>query len=306
MAVIEVTEHPDGRNGSLNELQEREYTRVFTVKTSSPLDGPEVVGDAPGLPRIYEPYAPPSGETDLGCLVRQITPEPTDSPVIWKVTVKYSSAIDSLLNANPLLRPAEISYSAMGVAIPIEWDLEGKLIRNTAGEPFDPPLEIEDNRLVMRISVNRPTYDALRFLPFLGSINSKTFLGLKPYSTKCVRLDGTRQHENGKLFWRIDSEFHIRWIRKPGNTKRITPAPAGGEPPNAYRSWTAWLLNRGYNCKPLSTNGKLLPCLNAQAQPVSAPVPLAEDGTQLPFTGNPLFLGFDYLPERDFNELNLF
>lgn len=303
MAWVNTTEHVDGRRGTINELQVREYTRVFMVETSTPLDDPGAVRQMPGVPRIYDPYTPPSGQQDVAALVRLVDPEPTDSPTIWKVTVRYSSDVDSLLNANPLLRPAEVSYSAFGVAIPAEWDVEGKPIRNAAGVPFDPPLEKEEMLLVMRVTRNLPTYDALAVLPYLNSINSKAWQGLKPFSTQCKRLDGTRVFEQGKLFWRWDCEFHIRWLREPANRQRITPAPAGGEPPGAYRSWTAWLLNRGYLCKPLTASGKLQPCRNSLLQEVSSPVPLAADGSQLALTENPLYLGFDYLYEKDFNDL---
>ena len=157
---------------------------------------------------------------------------------------------------------------------------------------------------MIRISRNLPDFDALKALEYGNSINKLPFLGLRSFSTRCVKLDGTRIHENGKLFWRWDAEFHARVLREPTNNKRITPLPAD-EPPDSYRSWTAWLLNQGYVQKPLSGTGAPEPVLDKLGNVSSQPLPLDEDGRQLAWGENPLFLGFDYLYEKDFNELGL-
>jgi hypothetical protein len=304
MGWVATVEHADGRKGRMNELMVREYTRVFTVETSSNLDGPDLVLFAPGLPRMYDPFVSAGGSLDAGALVREILPEPTDNLKVWRVTVRYSSDVESLLNANPLLRPAEVSYDTVGVAIPVTWDKDGLAIKNSAGEPFDPPVEMEEHRLVVRISRNLPdgVWGALAALPYCGAINSAPFLGLPAYCVKCVRLPATRLHENGKLFWKVDAEFHVRRLREPNGKDRISAAAGGG-----VRSWTAWLLDRGYNRLKSTGSGVVLTPVQdpVSFQPSSTPRLLDGNGGQLSPGFQPVYRGYDYLPELDFNALGL-
>ena len=68
MAVSSANEIWDSRQGSIDQGGQRSYTREFRVITDDWTDGPKVVRQATGIPRIGDPYAPSGTETDTAAI----------------------------------------------------------------------------------------------------------------------------------------------------------------------------------------------------------------------------------------------
>lgn len=91
MAIRDVTELWSGRTGVIGDDYNRQYARVFQVRTTDEKDGPITAGFAPGIPRMWDAYTNAGGtEVDLLSRVRRIDPDQDDAdPKLWIVRVEY-------------------------------------------------------------------------------------------------------------------------------------------------------------------------------------------------------------------------
>jgi len=196
-----------GREGSYDLKAERTYTRVHQVFTSLVSDDAFVVLAGTGVPRPGDVHP-----NDLGAYCRKVTPRQDDEhPQVWYVTSEYSSKYENpdLNEENPTYRPSELNWDFVSYQRPLERDLTGAPIVSSSGEPFDPPVEIDDSRLVLTIVRNELDFDPALALLYQDAVNSDNFLGTYPGQAK-VRLKAARQFETGLFFWRTTYEVQFR------------------------------------------------------------------------------------------------
>lgn len=261
MAVVRVREDRVGQKG-MGDDRTRDYTRTFTVECSSPLDDSLVVRVAPGIPRVYAPYVSAGGTYDLRSWCRSVSAERVADSNVWRVTAQYSSRIDAASpgggagansrpdvqsQPNPVLRPPVIEWDTVTASVPATYDRDGNAIVNSAGDPFDPPLEVEEARLYLRVTKNQLSYDATKYLSYHDTVNSKKFIVFRPNEVRCRKIKGTNRWENGVYFWECVFEFEVRRENVPTGARRITSLPSG--PPQHSQGQTRWVLDRGYREK---------------------------------------------------------
>jgi hypothetical protein len=206
--IISVREVSSGRTGTVNEKGERSYTRTFQVITDSALDGPLYVRQAPGIPVRGSIYATDT-EIDPGARVKSITPSQSDNPKVWEVRVEYSSTTEDE-QENPLERAPEISWSAAPYTRVAWKDNNGKAIVNSAGQYFDPPLEVDDSRPVLTITRNEASFNPSLAIDYQDAVNSDAFLGFSPGQAKVAMIQASSATENDVFFWRVTYEFAFR------------------------------------------------------------------------------------------------
>jgi hypothetical protein len=241
MAVVSVREIWNGRKGSADEKAVREYDRVFRVVTNSSLDGALTAETAVDpflgirIPNLFSSYIEPNGITfDLTAIARKIEAGQDDAdPLTWLVTVSYSNHTDQpeLGNPNPLLRPAEIKWSFAQFQRIADIDQFNNPVVNSAGEPFDPPLEKDDSRPVLVITRPEAGIDPGLFYQYRDAINSDPFFGAPAGTAKVQSIEATRRFENNFYFWDVTYTIHFR--------------PDG---------WDLNVLDQGYNA--LDANGQ--------------------------------------------------
>jgi hypothetical protein len=309
MVALWVREDTEGQRGSVNDMRERNYTRSFTVTCSSLVDGSEAAINAIGIPRLWVPYFNIlTGFVDLGSWCRNVdATRVKKGSTVWKVICSYNSKLDRPdINQieNPLMRPAEISWDTTSTAVPMLVDAENKVVRNSAGDLYDPPPEMNVKTLQLTITRNQPDYDAAFYLDFEDSVNQLPFMSLPRRSWKCAHIKGTRAFETGLYFWKVTMQFETKKARDPANA---TLKPAGAAfAADESKAWVKWLLDRGFRQKKTPTAEPTLCTDPTTKQVLSTPALLDGAGKQLATAAKPVYFGYRPYPDMDFNGLNLF
>lgn len=192
MAIVSVTEMFDERGGKAalggagSEGPVRTYSRTHQVITDDPLDGPQTVMFARGIPRLGEIYKS-GNDIDHGALCVNVDPQAqSGSRIEWKVRSDYSNKDigdlkrelgsgsggqadsgkpgtgankdkkDSKDQYDPTAQEPKFTVGYRPVVRPLVRDVKGKLVVNSAGDPFDPPPEYEDLMPVLRMTRQVP------------------------------------------------------------------------------------------------------------------------------------------------------
>lgn len=217
-SILSVNEIADGRDSSYDATtNDRTYTRVFRVITDSPMVGALAVRTADGLPRRGSIYATDT-EVDLSARVKSIDPsQDSDNAKIWLVRVEYDSRVEDEPE-NPLERPPEISWGFAQFQR-IAWrDVDGKAIVNSAGEYFDPPIEIDDSRPVLSIVRNEASFNPSLAIEYQDAVNSDSFMGFSAGQAKVSNITARSVREGDYQYWQVAYEFHFRrdgWAVRP-------------------------------------------------------------------------------------------
>lgn len=218
----------------------REYEAIYAVECSSPYDGPKTAKAASGIPK-YGDYWRTATEVDHDAFVvdknAEADPENTQ---IWFVTVNYSTATNAAAGqaGAGLIMPEQ---KEIDLAPQLEWDfvertvvqysayeailyqgnkvllrLDGRRtggrvpITNSARDFFDPPLEEDEARLVLRISQAVGSYSPLLALQYANVLNSDTYLGFPPKTILLKPIRAQAVFDKGLTYWRTNAEMHFR------------------------------------------------------------------------------------------------
>lgn len=221
MAVIGTAhERIEGRSKHEFGDGEREYTRRFWVQTDAYTNDPTLALNAVGVPTRLQTYNTES-HTDLWawCDSRTATPN-SDNPKVWEVECHYSTVeinIDLSGSAdNPLLEKPEIEFgfeskskALYGYPDPQQAYVGGGRapnasgIVNSAGEPFDPPVEIEVSYPVLTITRNEPLFFPSLAVQFQDAVNSDLFWGVNPHCARVKGIRGSKQYSGNTHYWKV-------------------------------------------------------------------------------------------------------
>lgn len=223
MSILWCAEQWRGRTGSRDDRGMREYTRHFQVMTDSIYTAQLVVREAIafGLPAMFDSYTSYGGtEFDLYALVRRISSrQDEENGFLWHVEVQYSTQTDDPDRSvdpatgqpidNPLLEPQEVEWSFQQFQRPLERDLIGHPLTSTAHGKFDPPIMIDDSRVVLRVTWNQPSFNVALAMAYQDAINSDWFWGAAPGTAKVASLRGSKQVKYGLVYWQNTYEIHF-------------------------------------------------------------------------------------------------
>lgn len=289
MPVIAFFEHADGRDGAvkITDRVEREYRKTYRAVCSLATDGPETILLHPACPRVGSIYVEANGLIDAGAWCKEVrcTLMPGDA-YTWGVTAAYSTQVtrpDLTAVENPLLRPADISWDTEEVLEPAEQDVDGVQVGTTAGERFDPPVEVERLRLVLAVEKNLLAYDALTALSYTNTTNDAPWFGFGKGKVLLKKWRASRQFEQGRFFWRHSFEFKIRPGQNLNGYTRDSPEDNEegyeGFYTNGEDAWHTYVLNRGfYEIR----GGKQQLILDlTTGQPTAVPLLLSQAGAAL-------------------------
>lgn len=231
MGIVSVHEISSGRSAEFTP-SERKYTKVYRVITSSPADGPKAVTTAAGIPTAFTPYVGLNGELDTYARVASYSPrQDAENPYIWTVTVQYSTRPTAGLTEaapsgpgtrdpsqspanqeDPTLRPPVISYGFKKYTKVFSKNPDDPTSAptNSAGDPFDPPVMVDDNRPVLTITRCELLDPFQKCILYQDSINSDSFYGATPYQLKMESITARSQYENGIKFWEVTYTIEAR------------------------------------------------------------------------------------------------
>ncbi len=286
MAVTSVEELKMPRRGTANGQWQRSYTRTYRVQTDSARTGPLEVRLA--LPvtigSLYSTGTGPGTEFDNGAFCNEITIEcETEDGISWLATIGYGPWDPNAHPQNPLNEIPKISWQTQKFKRPVDVDINGDIVANSAGDPFDPTVEVDDNREILVITRNESQFDESLADQYRDTINSAPFFGFDALCVKCANITGNRvQHADLGYYWEVTYEFEIN-----------------------RDSWVSVVQDQGLRALDPSDDTKIMNITDEEGKDITSPMPLDGAGQPLPIGDPPVGLEFHVLTELDFSDLNL-
>jgi len=168
MSVVSVKERTEGQR-SWKTTEGREHRRVFVVILNDVTDGAQTARLAAGVPDIGDAHP-----GDATAKAYRVDPQGTASSLAWYVYVDYRRPTHKTKAEDPLDDPVQIEWGFRTVSAVLEKDRNGNGILNSAGEPFDPPLEDDVHILTLTVTRNEPTFSANTANNYVNTVNSGT------------------------------------------------------------------------------------------------------------------------------------
>lgn len=246
MAVVSCKLMPTGRSLTVDEGLAFSYGLTYQVRTNNPNDDARAVLDGyltaspdPG-PNWMAPYIRSNGVTDGSSFARRFvcTQPRDDTPTLWTVEVGFTPlprgedptyTLGSPLQAaatitgppaqvwlppvlsgtgfHPVRGPARYRIEQRTVTRIVEADRDGNPIVNSAGQPFDEPVEEEYELEVYVFRFRVATGLATRALNlnFTGRLNHQAYLGYPAEHLLCGPfVAGEREYAAGFSYWTVE------------------------------------------------------------------------------------------------------
>jgi len=296
MAVISVKEELERSEAEFS-TTDATAVRIFTVEFNTadePQVRPQLACAAAGVPLIWDlhPYNP-----WLYCQSKRAF---SRGPFLFEVVASYTLRSYRANEArpgttpfhSPFDEPWEIEWFPVVSNEPVDRDMDGKPITNSAGQSFDPPITKECYDLGLRIVRNQPSYNKVQAADYLGAVNSDYFYDYRPYLVKCTNYS-SRTMYSAITYYRVTYEFHIRLMADP-----IT---------GDYHGWARRVMDEGLLYK-TTVEGKTVykKIKTEDSEDMPQPVRLNGSGGVIP-AGNrdAHFLYFAICKTRPFSALGL-
>ena len=204
---------------------------------------------------------------------------------IWHIDASYTTDIPPIPKTeNPLELPPKLEYRSQKRKRTIWVDLDGKPCVNTAGQIFDPPLEIDETGAILTITRNEANFSfGTHIKPLVNRTNDSAIWGAAEKTLLIQEVTGNDAYHEGAQYWVV--KYVIEYNE---------------------RGWDESVLSRGM--MQLDSNGKLMRCKDANGQDVTEPVPLDENGKQVPASalpGGAFFKDFRTKETYDLSNLNI-
>lgn len=206
MAAELISGYSPGRiawQGARDREGHREFTIIHQVETTSSLDGPQVVMNAPGLPLVGSLWTF-GNDLDLWAFCypdMRVTPDQTrgrEPHVIWSVEQKFGTrplqrCQDTTIE-NPLNEPQDLSGSTRRKTIEANTDRNGTKILSSSHEPvLGTEVEFDDNDHIVTVEQNVLSLEQDTFLPLINTVNDATLWGFAARKVKLASVSWSRQ-----------------------------------------------------------------------------------------------------------------
>ncbi|HUU97755.1 MAG TPA: hypothetical protein VM487_18625 [Phycisphaerae bacterium] len=131
----------------------------------------------------------------------------------WELSVVYDDG-EQERPANPLNDPVSISWGHKFITEVVAMDVDGAPIDNSAGEPFDPPLEQEVAVLTLRVRRNESTFNPALAHAYTNTVNSDNAtiagLSISARQGKVANISGESDERNGVDYFAVTYELEFR------------------------------------------------------------------------------------------------
>lgn len=313
MTILSVTETWSGETGNNQSDLTRTYSREFRVITNSASHTVPDVGNAAGIPRTWDRHP-----DDVVCYCDKVSVKRvSNSREIWTVSASYTNKMDEddEPEEDPLARPWKLSWSSQAFThvadrgikretiqadgttiLPApSGDIEGPIV-NSAGDQFDPPVEIESSNWQLTAKKNIATVPTW-LMDYRDSLNDAqiTIAGIV-FGRGELRINAMTISE-----WTIENDvgfypFEIQVAQKA-------------------ETWVRELLDQGtHEIKSITVGGtptdERVRIVDGKGQHVTEPIRLDGEGVKLAPPTAPVedsvFIRYQvYLKERAFSALGL-
>lgn len=294
MAVQSVTEMMDQgcRSMRWDFTVGRSYTRKFRVITNTQNDGPRsvILQVASKLGDKYE-CSYNSSEKDFAYATAYAVDQVGEDGLEWIISIDYTpgnpNATGGGPDNNPLDVPIDVKWGFRDHEIVLERDINGDLVANTAGDPFDPPVTVDDPRLLMTVTRNEATFNFAWVVQYRNAINTDPFAGFDPYFCKVLNIEATNQF-NQDVGWYYTVTYQFEFI-----------CPKVNDITDGFRKK---ILSQGYRA--LGRASGLPFHVSYKGVEVNSPVLLDEGGHALVSGAPAHFIDVPAYPELPFSVFN--
>ncbi|GAF73804.1 unnamed protein product, partial [marine sediment metagenome] len=250
------------------------FTRVFDCHFSDASDAlaarPKLIKDHADIPQLWDAYP-----NETWTYVSDVSVKPASGPTHFKAIVTYVSTPD------PLNEDPEITWSFAVSNEPVDRDIDGKPLVNSAGESFDPPITKDANDIVLHIVRNEAGFNSIVADNYKGAVNGDMFFGFGPGRVKCININGVKTRAAALTFWQVTYEFQFRRWQGIPNTPNV--------------GWIRRILDEGFREKTGVEDGKAVYAVitDASDNKLSQPVLLDGNGKILADGADAVFLEFN-------------
>lgn len=190
----------------------KQARRVFDVVFDGSVDpemAPAWAVDSTGVPRLYS-----SHPANRWLYVVDVTANP-DGPLKFEVVVTYGTVRNdqqyTYSGGDPLSVPPEVEWLHTNGSGPIDVDINGDPITNSADEPYDPAMMKDHSDLVLRYVRNESFFNYIAAASYINKVNDDIFLDFERGVVRCTVLSARKMHVAGFTYWRVTYEFQIRF-----------------------------------------------------------------------------------------------
>jgi hypothetical protein len=280
-------ESGQSRSLSIEANGKRAYTAHWRAETGNSQVGAKAVeGDFPV--KLGMTYAHFDESDDNSYAQRVTVSEDTAAGdgCQWVITVEYGPANPlEFTPQDPMIERPKISFASNQFQVPVTVTIEDGeevAVVNSAGDAFNnPPVLVDQPRLLMTITRNEPAYDPLLANDLHNAINSTTWFGLPALVWKCLNITGEQATDaNGDRYWVVTYQFELN-----------------------RETWLVLVLDQGM--REINAAGKKVAITDDKGQFVDEPWPLNADGSKKATGQAGEFLEFHVYPEIDFSIFNL-
>ena len=269
--------------------------RVFSDNREK--DDDLAILDFPSIPKRGAPYSF-EGTTRFGLRARDYTPKYVgvfgSHGGIWDVEVSYDNSLKADEPPDPSeADPFTITPRMEKIEVPMEFDLDGRLVRNSAEQKYDPPPLLELYYPVFSIGRTEYTNPCRRMIEFNNRVNGVEFWGFPPGKICMINISPSTSVTWGAPSWQVQYEIGI----------------------NLYDDidiWQSELLDSGtkerVQVQDSGNNRRFVDAiaiLDAQGKEVTEPVPLDGTGHKLPKDGTPVWNWYRKRFDADLNLLRI-
>lgn len=254
MSVINWTQMWSKRGGSLSSEKKSAIDQVWSLTEGFQVlaevgDDPEVIKLGLGI-SIGDAHP-----TVSGVYVKDINPQPMNSPIFWVVTVAYEGVKNEF--------SLKVSWSDATTTEPIDRDITGRAILTFNGEPVE-GLSVDVADQVVTIQRPFVSINTYGIAAYRRATNSDTFLGWPPGTARLVGYEASNQFVYGGIQEMWDVTARIQFRQPYANT-------------TAAQAWYKRWRHEGLYVK---VGGVIQRARDAMGQEVTKPVLLKADGTQ--------------------------
>ncbi len=260
--------------------------RNFTIALSDGInDDPITVKQFANLPNKGDPH--PSNFLFI-CRGLKIARQ---GVCFYTAVASYQTAAKQDESEDPTTDSAEISFASVTTQEPIEADIDGRPIQNTAGDPIK-GVTADVSDLTCTISKRLRNFDPTSIYTYTSSVNSQPFLGFPAGTAKITSIAATRVVENDSAYFKVTVQIQFR---KPYRDTTNEEA------------WQARTQNMGrYVLADVDGKEKRVPAtIGKSGIATTQPINLDQSGKKLPKGSDPIILYWPRNIERNFNDLGL-
>lgn len=228
--AIRVEEKYAERSATRNQEEISDYTRVYNVISDTALSESQVLIATDTTTDFQIADINSSHYTDSRAKCVNVSASPKDSDrKTWEVTVKWQTMKGSGSyddedenTTDPTTQRPKVSFGSTQYTKVVDkyygaGEAQGspaQPIQNSAGEPFDPPVQLEFSRTIIEISYNTRIFETNWMREFENTVNEKAEtvggMNIPAGEGRITTLDADPLYDdNDELYWNVNAQIEL-------------------------------------------------------------------------------------------------